>query len=309
MNFNHFLACISDRYRAMFGQKGARYDRIFSIIAAPVLSKLAAGDAPYHTVDHTLQVISVGQALLEGKQHYDGSVSPRDWLNTLVSLLCHDIGYVKGLCEGDRPSYQQYSDGKGGHIYLPAMATGAALGEHHIDRSQAYVATRLSQNLYVDHVAVQWNIEMTRFPVPQDLRYEDTLSYGGLCRAADLLGQLSDPQYLRKLPALFEEFEETGINRTLGYRTPEDLRANYPDFYRHVMYPYIRLHIRYLNVTPAGRKHLAHLYTNVRLAKSAQCHSDVTTPDLTQLDSEANLVPWQEAGFIFSRAIIDRKVT
>ena len=30
-----------------------------------------------------------------------GSVNPRDWLHFIVSLLCHDIGYVRGICRGD----------------------------------------------------------------------------------------------------------------------------------------------------------------------------------------------------------------
>jgi hypothetical protein len=42
-------------------------------------------------------------------------------------------------------------------------------------------------------------------------------------RAADLIGQLGDPLYLRKLNALFHEFAETGLNDVLGYANPADL--------------------------------------------------------------------------------------
>ena len=34
-----------------------------------------------------------------------------------------------------------------------------------------------------------------------------------LVRAADLIGQLGDPHYLRKANALYYEFEEIGMNR------------------------------------------------------------------------------------------------
>ena len=38
--------------------------------------------------------------------------------------------------------------------------------------------------------------------------------------AANLIGQLGDPHYLRKANALYYEFEETGLNRQLGYGSP-----------------------------------------------------------------------------------------
>ena len=41
--------------------------------------------------------------------------------------------------------------------------------------------------------------------------------------AADLIGQLADPLYPRKLNALFHEFAETGTNERLGYKSPADL--------------------------------------------------------------------------------------
>ena len=70
-----------------------------------------------------------------------------------------------------------------------------------------------------------------RFPVPEDETHADTADYPGLVRAADLIEQLADVNYLRKIPALFAEFNEIGTNNKLGYRSPADLRANYPEFF------------------------------------------------------------------------------
>jgi hypothetical protein len=36
-------------------------------------------------------------------------------------------------------------------------------------------------------------------------------------RGADLIGELGDPHYLRKANALYNEFEEIGLNKQLGY--------------------------------------------------------------------------------------------
>ena len=38
---------------------------------------------------------------------------------------------------------------------------------------------------------------------------------GSLLRAADLIGQLGDPHYLRKANALYYEFDEVGMNKQL----------------------------------------------------------------------------------------------
>ena len=50
-----------------------------------------------------------------------------------------------------------------------------------------------------------------------------------LVRAADLIGQLGDPNHSRKLNALYYEFVETGIAAQLGYRSPADLAEQYPE--------------------------------------------------------------------------------
>ena len=55
-----------------------------------------------------------------------------------------------------------------------------------------------------------------------------------------LIGQLGDPNYLRKIPALFYEFEELGANEAFGYRTPGDMRKRYARFYWDVIDDHIQ---------------------------------------------------------------------
>jgi hypothetical protein len=92
-----------------------------------------------------------------------------------------------------------------------------------------------------------------------DLNEEEGL----LLRAADLIGQLADPNYMRKSNALFHEFEEIGPNKTLGSRTPVDIVYKFPQFYWTNVAPQIQLAIRYLNVTSSGRQWIANLHSNV----------------------------------------------
>ena len=104
---------------------------------------------------------------------------------------------------------------------------------------------------------------MTRFPVPSDGDHEETDTEAGLVRAADLIGQLGDPLYPRKLNALFFEFAETNIDEKLGYTTPADVAERYPRFFWSKVEPYIGDAIRQLELTMEGRQWVAQLYSNV----------------------------------------------
>ncbi|NEN91153.1 MAG: metal-dependent phosphohydrolase, partial [Okeania sp. SIO3H1] len=93
--------------------------------------------------------------------------------------------------------------------------------------------------------------------------HQDRNNFSGLSRAADLIGQLSDPNYLLKISALFYEFEEVGTNKVLGYKSPADLRRSYAKFYWDGVYPYIPAAINYLELTQSGKQIIANLYANV----------------------------------------------
>ena len=83
-------------------------------------------------------------------------------------------------------------------------------------------------------------------------------------RAADLIGQLADPDYLRKQTALFYEFVETGTAAAarLHARRPTWPRA-YPRFFWDKVEPYIGDALRYLALTQEGRQWTANLYAQV----------------------------------------------
>jgi hypothetical protein len=81
----------------------------------------------------------------------------------------------------------------------------------------------------LDATRVANAIEFTRFPSTHAADDSDSDSEEGtLVRAANLIGQLGDPQYLRKANALYYEFEEVGMNKQLGYTSPADLIDLYP---------------------------------------------------------------------------------
>jgi len=251
-------------YRQTYGSLMPDCIEILGWAGNMALEMIANSDAPYHNVEHTVLVTLAGQEILLGKQMLEGNVSYKDWLNAIVSLLCHDIGYVRGICRQDRPSEGAYATGVGDTtVYLPFDSTDASLTPFHVDRGKLFIEERFSDIHPIDREALKRNIELTRFPVPTDEEHSDTNNYPGLVRAADLIGQLADPRYLQKIPALFYEFEETGANKAFGYHSPADLRKNYPAFFWNVVSPYIKSALRYLEVTQSGKQIIANLYANV----------------------------------------------
>jgi hypothetical protein len=269
---NHFIAELEAAYYRTYSNLEPQFGNIITWTGRLALENIANSDALYHNVEHTVMVTLAGQAILEGKHISEGGVTPSDWMHYLLALLCHDIGYVKGICSLDKGN--QFATGVGKKtITLPEGGTDVALTPYHVDRSKMFVRERFGKKLLedmdtvIDAEKIASYIEMTRFPPPDKPEYKDTNGYGGLVRAADFIGQLGDPNYLRKTPALFYEFEETNSNQAHGYTKPGDLRDAYAKFYWNVVSPYIQQAIKYLQVTQDGKQWIASLFSHVFTAE------------------------------------------
>jgi hypothetical protein len=253
---------LEDTYVRVFGSLYPDYPNIIRSSGSMALEIVANSDALYHNVEHTIMVTLVGQEILRGKHLSEGSVSAREWVHFIVSLLCHDIGYVKNICPGDTEAVAVIN-GDGEVVDIPAGATGAWLTPYHVERGKTFVLNRFRDHPVISAKVISRNIENTRFPVPAVGDALGDRDYPGLVRAADLIGQLADPNYLQKLPALFHEFAETGANDNIGYKTPEDVRVNYPNFYWKFVSPHIGPALEYLRVTREGRQWEAGLYSHI----------------------------------------------
>jgi hypothetical protein len=258
-------ACIEEfliGFERNYGLWDPEYGNIGAWAAQMALENIANADTLYHNLDHAIMATMAGQQILRGKHLIEGNVTPLDWLHFTVAVLCHDIGYVKGICKGDRNGVAATGVGDA-TVELPAGCTGASLTPHHVARSQLFIRERFTGNEHIDAEQVATLIEMTRFPVPEDARYQDTSGYGGLVRGADFIGQFGDPNYLRRIPALFYEFEEIGANARFGYASPGDIRARYARFFWGSVSGYLGPTLHYLEVTQEGKQWIASLYANI----------------------------------------------
>jgi hypothetical protein len=247
--------------RDRFGSSHARLAEIIPFAARLALECIGNSDALYHNVEHTMLVTLAGHDIFKGRALLMDS-TPTDYSHFIVACLTHDIGYVRGIVKGDDDD-GYVVDETGRKVSLPRGSSDAALAPYHVERSRLFVLDRVAAIEELDGARIARAIGFTRFPYSSLADEKEVDEDGSLLRAADLIGQLGDPHYLRKANALYHEFEEIGLNKQLGYDSPTDIVDKYPQFYWNRISPHIQAAIRYLNVTSSGRQWIAGLYSNV----------------------------------------------
>jgi hypothetical protein len=255
-------------FRRIFGSACDDDAERLGSAARSTIECLARSDALYHNYEHTLQVTMVGRDILHGMM-VSQRIESEDYSHLIVACLLHDIGYVRGVLSGDTET-EFVIDAKGKKITLPRGASDAALMPYHVDRSKLFALERLEKTPNIDAARIAEAIEMTRFPVPQNRREANENLEPKLVQAADFIGQLGDPLYSRKANALYYEFEETGMNRQLGYSSPADIIDKYPSFFWSCVSMHLDDGIKYLNMTASGRQWIANLHHHILCAERAQ---------------------------------------
>ena len=170
-------------------------------------------DTEYHNLRHTEECLLEVARLIHGASLNGKSFSEKDVNLGLIAAIVHDAGYIKTI------------DEQGG--------TGGKFTIIHIDRSIQFMRKYLTQRGFVSDdinfvrnclkcTGLNVNINKIKF-----LSYENEL-IGKILGTADLLGQMSAPNYLIKLPFLFNEYHEAGIKL---YEDQFDLIEKTPEFW------------------------------------------------------------------------------
>jgi len=163
-----------------------------------------------HTEDCTLEFARLAHgALLNGRK-----ISVKGLNLGIISALMHDTGYI-----------QKVGDPRG---------TGAKYTRTHVERSIEFTKRYFTIKSYPvgDFTFCKNCLNCTGLSVKIDninFISEENRLLGKILGVADLVGQMSDWNYLEKLPALFEEYQE---GKVPGYKTEFDLIRETPDFWR-----------------------------------------------------------------------------
>jgi len=252
---------LSDYMKRRYGSSEAELVELIPSVARIALECIGNSDALYHNVEHTMAVTYVGHDIMRGRALH-ANVPAREYAHLIIACLTHDIGYVRGILPEDgNDGY--VINANGDKVKLPRGASDAALLHHHVDRSKLFIKQRFEGVELLDYARIARAVEGSRFPSNLAAEPGQVDEEAALLRAADLIGQLGDPHYIRKANALYHEFEEGGLNRQLGYENPADLVDKYPQFYWNSIAPFIQTAIRHLHVTSSGRQWIANLYSNI----------------------------------------------
>jgi hypothetical protein len=244
-----------------YGSSESRFVELVPSVARIALECIANSDALYHNVEHTMLVTLAGHDILRGRALHS-HMAASDYAHLIIACLTHDIGYVRGILPGDDDD-GYVINAEGDKVRLPRGASDAGLTHYHVDRSKLFIKSRFRGFDLLDAERIARAVEGSRFPISVPADVDEISEEVSLLRAADLIGQLGDPHYIRKANALYHEFQEAGLNRQLGYESPADLVDKYPQFYWNSVAPFVQPAIRHLHVTSNGRQWIANLYSNI----------------------------------------------
>ena len=281
-----FVTHTLQEFRRLFAEPQPAQLQSIEQAARTALETLLNCDCPYHDIAHTILVADVGQTILHGRQIARGDLTPHDWIQAVVAMFFHDIGYLRNLLPEDTAE-DCLVDQDDQRVILPKGSTDAFMTPYHVTRGTMFVRERFAHDDVIDTALVNACIEMTRFPVPRQSEYQETDTLAGLVRAADLIGQMADPQYPQKLPRLFAEFVETGEANRLGFTDVSDLRNSFPEFFYTEVQPYIGDGVAYLKRTQEGHPWIANLYHHLHFNQAEQEHDPkVRAPELVVDNSQ-----------------------
>jgi len=170
----------------------------------------------YHNLEHTCSVTLAAARLIHGL-HVQGQVlSPRLVQLCLVGALFHDTGFIQNEEEVE--------------------GTGAQHTIGHEKRSIAFMEKYLTENGFAQedirdcsHIIMCTELFLPLAEIP--FNSEEVRTMGKILGTADLVAQMADRYYQEKLPLLFLEFQEAGME---GFETPLELFKKTEEFYRKV---------------------------------------------------------------------------
>jgi hypothetical protein len=172
-----------------------------------------ACNSEYHDLRHTLSVLLAVARLADGYGLERGPLPQRLCLDLVLAACLHDTGYI-----------QESWDTEG---------TGAKYAPQHEERSIAFMERHWPEfgvpqedlpllALFIRATDLRQPFGELAFADPRERDAAALLATG------DLVGQMSDRDYLEKLLFLYYEFKEAGIP---GFRTEFDVLRKTGDFY------------------------------------------------------------------------------
>ena len=257
-----FVKRVTGNYQKCFGKGPPGHLEALTLCARMSTSRLARTNALYHNMHHTLMVALVGEDIIRGKLYRDGDVRSIDWLHFMVSLFSFGLGFTRNLCKADNNATCVIHE-SGEAITLPHGSTDGSLWPYFTDRTKIFLHEHYAHHPILDPEVLAAQVEYSRFPPPPT--NDETETYPGLLRAAQVIGAIADPDFSLKMMPLWLELKECNLHEALGFHSASELRDKYPRFFWKVLHPMIPEGMDLLTYTGSGRLWLANMHAHVLL--------------------------------------------
>lgn len=191
----------------------------------------------YHNLDHTYSVVLATARIFHGLLCDGWPVSDETLNKALYSAYFHDCGLLLKITEEEK--------------------TGASFTIGHEKRSMFFMADYLKEKGFSLPFITDCSviIQSTNLSVNPDTLFFPSAEMqlaSFAVGSADILAQMADRYYLERLPLLFQEFQEAGIDR---HSSPLELMEQTSTFYEQIvvdrlyrvfgnLVKYMRVHFR-----------------------------------------------------------------
>ncbi|MDM8514883.1 hypothetical protein QUF76_01695 [Desulfobacterales bacterium HSG16] len=183
-------------------------DKVFDDIL-----RLFAGQYPgylkcnthYHNLRHTTDAFMAMIRLIHGAILGGWHINQKNVMLAMVTTLMHDTGYIQKTTE---------SSGTGGQYTLVHIERSILFLQSYFLKNRLFVSSIKDCSDILRCTGFDTSVDKIRFKTPQ------IELMGRLLGTADLIGQIGDITYIKKLPHLYQEFIEANIE---GYETEMDI--------------------------------------------------------------------------------------
>ena len=260
-------AAVAQAVRNVFAGIGAQasfplLDRLFEDVQGMFEGRYPgyqAIDMTYHDFEHTLQATLCLVHILEGRSRTPDKpvLAVRDWELAVMAALLHDSGYLKG--NDDR-------EGTGAKYTFVHERRSCEFAREYLPR-MGVTATEL------DDICSAIICTGPRNKISQiSFRSEQGRHFAFILVTADYLAQMSAPDYLEKLPALYREFQEAFAFEAMPaekqpYHSYRELLEKTPGFWSNYVRPMLDFEAggvhRYLSTAGQPNPYLLAVEANV----------------------------------------------
>ncbi|MBL7119376.1 MAG: hypothetical protein ISS53_01680 [Dehalococcoidia bacterium] len=171
-------------------------------------------DTRYHDLEHTLQAYLAAARIIDGLIRETPARMPQEFaVLSLIGTIGHDTGFIKETWD---------TEGSGAKYTLT-----------HVSRSSEFMAKYLLKSKFSSSQVQSVQNMISCTGLDGDLSKihftsEREKEAGCVLGTADYLGQMSDPNYVEKLPLLYDEYEEGHFP---GYDSAQDLLQKTPKYF------------------------------------------------------------------------------